>query len=225
MVRSMPYQNFFWEPTGSVKEYEFVILTWGHSDKAAKRWDRGEIVACYLAEKGMKGLIISQRDKTEKYINRKTKKYVDSGNLVFDDNSYDFIDFHNLICKAKFAIFPNTIDAFPKFAMECLLADLPIYISEDLLMGKEIIRELGSNVSFVIDYNDKNIADNIYKEIINYSFVRSPREVWLEKYNFNLLSKQWADEFNRLFGSNYKRLFFMNHINRIKEHNILTENM
>lgn len=220
MSRSMPFKGFFWEPIPKKKEYDFSILTWGPSDKRAKRWDRAKKVIDYLCDKGLKGLVVTQRDHPDKLIKqlddaliRHNKVDVRTGNLPPEQ-------FHQLMCKAKVGIFPNVEDAFPKHIMETLLADKPVVFADDLLFGRDTLRNLGENTTLEIDFKDREQFYDIY-DFIKWPTSVSPRKKWLEKYHFMELSTIWAKEFNKVFGTDYKRLFFMNHISRLKNNNIM----
>ena len=224
MVRSMPYRGFFWESKKMAKPFDFSMLTWGPSDTRIKRWDRGSKICDYLLKKGMKGIIVTQKGKRGDFLNNSIKPYIESGNLVIEDAVFSEIEFHHLMCKAKYAIFPNTVDAFPKHIIESLLADKPIIISKDLLLGRDVLSKLGDSVCSIIDFEKKLFIETIYQIISKEYKGPSPRRTWLERYNFLSLSEQWAKEFNRLFGTNYKRLFYMNHIPRIEENNFNSKN-
>ena len=220
MSRSMPFKGFFWEPVKVDKEYDFSILTWGPSDKRAKRWDRAKEVIEFLCNKGMKGLIVTQRDHPQKLINDLSKKIIQDNQVdIFSGNLTPY-KFHELMCKAKTGIFPNVEDAFPKHLIETLLADKPVVFAEDLLFGTDTLRNLSGNTTLEINFRDKMQFDTIY-DFIKWPTSSSPRKSWIEKYHFTELSQIWAEEFNKVFHTNYKRLFFMNHIPRIKANNIL----
>lgn len=221
MVRSMPYKGFFWENADVEKIYDFSILTWGPSDKIAKRWDRAEKVCDYLCKRGLKGIVFSQRDKEKDFLNEVITPHVETGKLYIYDQDYHYIDFHKLMCRAKYSIFPNAQDAFPKFIIESLLANRPIVFASDLLLGRKILDDLGGSICCKVDFEDESHLEIIYQFISKNAGDKSPREEWYKRYHFNLLAESWADEFNRLFGTKHKKLFFMNHIPRLKEHNLI----
>ena len=141
--------------------------------------------------------------------------------LLIENDEYDEMKFHELMCNARYAIFPNNLDAFPKHIIESILADKPVIVSKDLLLGQNTLSLLDESVRTFVDFEDKECLDIIYKVISKKYVGISPRKSWLERYNFLSLSEQWGKEFNRLFGSNYERLFFMNHIPRVKENKLL----
>ncbi len=221
MVRSMPYKNFFWDAKNNIndKKYDFSILTW-FNDHKSKRFDRAMFLADYLCAHNLKGIIVTQRGKKEDFNKTILKKYIDSGVLFVDDSKYNEIDFHNFFNDAKVSIFPNQIDAFPKHIIESLLADKPIIISADLLLGVKILKKLNKNVVKVVNFNSKSSNKKIMSFIQKNKFIHSPRKEYLEHYSFDKLSKKWAEEFNRLYKTNHQRLFFLNHICRIVESGI-----
>jgi hypothetical protein len=163
-------------------------------------------------------VISSQRDKREKLISNDLRNFVDSGRLVIDDQIYDEKTFHQLMSRSDCSIFPNSVDAFPKHIIESLLSDKRIIIADDLLLGKEVLTEMGDDICLVVDFESNDYREKIYDYLINNKKQRSPRSEWLKRYNFLSLSEQWAIEFNRLFGTKFQKVFFLNHAKRISEH-------
>lgn len=227
MVRSMPFENSFWEPKKE-KRWDFSILT-NVGDNTAKRWDRCIKIIDKLCSNGLTGLVVTQNNDFTKVLRavfskeRIFKKYVKAG-LLYLSSNIDALEFHNLQSMAHVSIFPNACDAFSKNIIENILADKLVIISNDLLIGKSIIApEFGESLDF-----DSHLAQEQCLEIIEEEKTRKTplnnRERWLKKYGFLPLAKSWAVELNKKFHTDCKLAFFMNHIERVKQSNQIPHN-
>lgn len=227
MVRSMPFENFFWEPQKE-KRWDFSILT-TVGDNKTKRWDRCIKIVDKLCSNGLTGLVITQKNDFTKVLRawfskeRIFKKYVKAG-LLYLSGNIDAFEFHKLQSMARVSIFPNVCDAFPKNIIENILADKLVIISNDLLIGKSIIApEFGESLDF-----DSHLAQERCLEIIEKEKTRKTslnnRERWLKKYSFLPLAKSWSAELNKKFHTDCKLAFFMNHIERVKQSNQIPHN-
>ncbi len=211
MVRSMPYKNFFWETAGNLKSVDFSILTWGDDDGGCKQWEKGKKVVLQLLEKGMSGIVFNQRP----IVNIESddlKYWTDGGSLKIINTVLEEKDFFKIADRSKISIFPNENDAFPKFIIESLLSNRPIVYSNKLKFGKGVLQWSGD---VAMEYNFEN-EDSIDK-IITFqkkSEAYNSRKLWLEEFGFDRLSKLWASELNRLFGTNYKQISYLNHEKR-----------
>ena len=72
MIRSMPYETFFWEPEKE-KKWDFSILT-RVGDNNAKRWDRCIKIVDKLCSNGLTGLVVTQRDDFSKVLRARFSK-------------------------------------------------------------------------------------------------------------------------------------------------------
>lgn len=223
MIRSMPFEGFFWKPSEE-KRWDFSILT-SIGDNRAKRWDRCVKIVDKLCSYGFTGLVVTQRNDFSKVLRARFskesifRKYVKNG-LLYLSSFIDLHKFHELQSMARVSIFPNTIDAFPKNIIENILADKLVIISTDLLYGKSVITpEFGE----CLDFNSKSALDRcidiVKKEEMRKTSLNS-RKRWLKKYGFLPLSKSWAKELNKKFGTECKHAFFLNHIERLKQNDI-----
>lgn len=222
MVRSMPFENLFWEPQ-KVKKWDFSILT-RVGDNNAKRWDRCIRIVDKLCSNGLTGLVFTQRDDFSKVLRsrfskeRIFKKYVEAG-LLYLSSYIDHHKFHKLQSMARVSIFPNTCDAFPKNIIENVLADKMVVISRDLLYGKSVITpEFGE----CLDFDSRSSLERCLEIVEKEKMRKSPlnnRQKWLKKYSFGPLAALWAEELNAKFNTDSKLAFFMNHIERIKKMN------
>lgn len=219
--------GFFFKQKDNIapdERFDFSILTW-YGDRKAKVWPDARRVMIGLCEKGYKGIVVIQRGSREavlKDIN--IKKYVDNGLLEVYNAEFDEISFFNVMRRAWIGIFPNQLDALPKHLIECYLTDKPAVISSKLLFGVESLRKLGETVTLVHDFSSPDIVDAIASFIdktrertVESKSIISPREAYLARYDLEHLSQIWAEEINRVFHTNYKRIYFMRHSNRYKE--------
>ncbi len=214
MARSMPYKGFFWPPT-TRKKYDFGILTWGFSDLTCKRWDRGALITQMLCKRGYKGLVVSQRDEVEALYSEELRSYSNTDSLTILKGNYSETAFHSLMSECKVVICPNQIDAFPKFIIEMLLANLPAVISSDLLIGRQVLSKLGEINVVILNFSNLNAEIEKIDNLIAQYAQSTARDAWLESYNFERLTELWATEFNNAFGTKFKKIFYMNHLNRI----------
>ena len=221
MIRSMPFENFFWEPTNE-KKWDFSILTCV-GDNKSKRWDRCVEIVDNLCSNGLTGLVVTQKYNFSKVLRAKFskekvfKKYVKAG-LLHLSSYVENRKFHKLQSMAHVSIFPNTIDAFPKNIIENILADKLVIISNDLLFGKSVISpEFGE----CLDFDSKSALDRCLEIVEKEKGRNTPlnirRKRWLKKYGFLPLAKSWAAELNQKFQTDCKLAFFMNHIERVKQ--------
>lgn len=220
MVRSFPCDGLFWEPIDCDKVYDFNILTVPKIGSKTKRWDRGERVCFSLCKAGFKGVVYSQTGNCLSLISKRLMKYVKAGQLVIRDGGCSPVDFHREACKALCTIFPNNVDAFPKFIIESLLANRVVVISKDLLLGRRVLNSIGESIVIDFDFDTSNYS----KLITSMSRLRKdgvrnvhPREVWLRDYNFKGVSIRWANEFNKVFDTDFRQLYYMNHIPRLEK--------
>lgn len=221
MVRSMPYEGFFWETDANVeKTFDFSMLTWGPSDKVSKRWDRGSRICRSLCEKGLKGLVVTQRGISNELITDELAPYVERGLLTLDDAHYTELEFHHLMDSSRVTLFPNHLDAFPKFIIESLLADRRVVISHDLLLGRAPLSKLGTDAVLAVDFDNSEDMENCAQFVQKHEKVFT-RKRWLDLYGFDALSSLWAKEINEKFGTHYEKLFFLNHLPRIDKANAL----
>jgi len=211
IYRSLPNDDFYWESEKQTKIFDYSILTWGYCDKEAKRWDRIAKIIPTLAKNNLKGIVVTQKDTPEKLIKKAPgfKKIVEEGKLTILPGKMSGIEFNRLMDQSRISIFPNQWDAFPRVMIESLLSDRRIIISKDLMMGKEILSNLGEESCLVLDFDDIEASS---QKIVTY-LKRPPapysiRSQWIEKYSFWPLIHQWAKEFNRVFGTNYKCLYY-----------------
>lgn len=214
IVRSLPYEGNFWEYKGEEKIYDFSMLTWSTPGDKCKRWDRGQKICEYLCGQGLKGLVVNQRGKAEDLLTDKLLPLYNSGLLTLKAAEFDDKEFHSLMSQSRWSIFPNNTDAFPKIVIEELLSDKPIVISNDLFQGKQILSEL--SCVKVIDFHRRDFCSEIAGWVTQLYKGVSPRDAWLEKYNFRSVTRLWAKEFNAIFGTSFKTLHFMNHQERAK---------
>jgi hypothetical protein len=210
MVRSMPYQGNFWNYNGESKIYDFSMLTWSKKNDKCKRWDRGLKVCEYLCSKGLKGIVFNQRGLAYELLSDKLKPYLKTNLLRIYGVTQEF---QTIMNRSKYSIFPNTLDAFPKIIVESLLGNRSILISTDLFQGRSVLSDL--TCVNTINFNEEDYLDRIYNIVSKQYIGESPREAWLSRYSFDKLSNIWAKEFNRVFGTQYKKLFFRNHLDRI----------
>ena len=222
MARSLPFEDYFWPVSKDEKKWDFSILTWA-DDNCAKRWDRCGKIVDALCSKGFTGYVVLQRGDVNEIMKRRFskdrtfKKYVKKGLLMFS-NPIDEKIFHRNMSLARVGIFPNTNDAFPKHIIENILADKFVIISADLLIGKSVVApKYGEILNF-----DSNQGLNICVELVSKERQcrnrRNSREKWIADFGFGSLAKKWAQEINRMFGTDYKRVFYLNHIDRIKNY-------
>jgi hypothetical protein len=220
MVRSFPCDDLFWEPIICEKEYDFNMLTVPKIGSRTKRWDRGEEICFELCERGFKGAVYSQTGNCAALVSERLRRYIQEGRIVIKNGDYSSEAFHEEMCKSLCTVFPNNIDAFPKFIIESLLADRFIVISSDLLLGRRILNGIGEPVVTEIQFNNINFEKlallllNLKKGMFE---AVSPRRLWLNRYNFKCISKKWASEFNRVFGTKFKQLYYMNHSPRLQK--------
>ena len=219
LVRSLPCDGLFWEPVPCTKEYDFNMLTIAKVGSLSKRWDRGEDVCYKLCKEGFKGAIYSQNGNCMSLISKRLEGYVKARRLVVRDGAYSSNDFHKETCKALCTIFPNNVDAFPKFIIESLLADRFIIISDDLLLGRDALKKLGEPIVTEVSFKDLSYRKiiSVLSNLKNGFRKVSPRKAWLEKYDFNHIVQKWAIEFNKVFGTNFKKLWYMNHNPRLSK--------
>lgn len=223
ITRSTPFQGFFWPPEKK-KIWDFSILTKTHGDKA-KRWDRSIKIIKKLCKSGLKGIVVNQGNDLKNFLrnfsldNFALYRFQRKGLLKLI-NHIDHKKFHHLTSMARVGIFPNACDAFPKHILENLLADKPVIISKDLLIGKSVILP---QFGHCINFSKKTALDECYKlvkQIKRRNTEYKSRNKWLEKYGFLPLSRQWANELEKKFDIKAKYAFYLNHINKIKENNI-----
>lgn len=207
--------GFFWEPNKEIeKDLDFSFLTW-YGNNRSKSWSDCKRVTIELCERGYKGVVVTQRKRKEDMLADGFERYVSNGLLEVYDNKFDEKQFHNVMLRAYVGIFPNKSDALPKHAIETLLADKGIVVSPELLFGSQTLGCLGKNVSLLQDFAKDDAIDNIARFIDEFKESEvSPRDEWLRKYDFGHLSRIWADEINRYYGTNYKQVFCMRHICR-----------
>lgn len=204
MVRSMPMDGFFWEPRE--KKYDFSILTQPR-DFVAKRWDRCLRAINKLCSAGLRGIIVSQEGGFPSHPSLTGH----SDRLVLREKMPER-QFHDAVAVARIGVFPNHIDAFPKHLIETILADKPVLVSHDLLMGKCITTPAFGHA---IDFDRGTDLERAAQDMLNKK-EEGKRERWLELYGFIPLAKLWANEMNRQFNRNERMVFFMNHIERIQ---------
>jgi hypothetical protein len=222
MIRCMPFEGFFWEPSKE-KKWDFSILT-RVGDNKSKRWDRCVKIVDKLCSNGLTGLVITQRGDFSRVLKTRSSKerilgeYVKTG-LLSLSGWIEHHKFHKLQSMAHVSIFPNTLDAFPKNIIENILADKLVIISNDLLYGKSVIvPEFGECLDFASD----SVLDRCLEIIEKEKRRKTPlnnRKRWLKKYGFIPLTKSWAEELNKKFKTDCKLAFFMNHIERVKQNN------
>ena len=205
--------GFFWIPAKRW-DADFSILTW-YGNTEAKQWPHAKRITGELCARGFKGILVTQRGEAADMLDDEFRRHVDAGLLELHTGDLPEQNFHALMARARFGIFPNEQDALPKHIIECLLADKPVAISKNLLFGRDTLAELGNDCTLVVDFSATSAVDEIV------AFMRapraagfSPRQLWLERYNFYALSRSWAQEINRLFGTGYERIFCMRHIDR-----------
>jgi hypothetical protein len=220
MVRSFPYEGLFWKHEGT-KSFDFNMLTIPKIGSFSKRWDRGELIARNLCRRGFRGAVYSQTKKSEELATEVLTLYIKNNSLVIRDGGLSSLDFHKEACKSLVTIFPNNKDAFPKFIIESLLADRFVVISDDLLLGRNVLNRLGEPYVTEIRFNNYEDYDKVACLIRNVKGSRynglSPRKEWLDRYNFKKISQYWAKEFNRVYGRVFKQLYYMNHVPRINK--------
>ena len=218
MARSGPEDDGFFF-VDEKKEYDFSILTW-YGDKKAKAYYDAVKICEGLCKNGYKGIIVTQRGKRED-VARHLGKYEKSGLLKILQAEYDGKEFREIMGKAYVGVFPNIQDAFPKHIIECLLDKKCIVISPFLLFGTETLMQLGKEITCVLDMKREESVKRIQefidrsKELLDEGMI-DPRKEWLTMYGFNSLSKMWADEFNRIWGTQHISVYLMRHINRYK---------
>jgi hypothetical protein len=150
MTRCGPLPGgFFWEPPQR-RDADFSILTW-FDDTVAKVWPHARMLTLSLCDRGYRGILVTQRGTAEDMLDAALENHVRSGLLELHTGNLNERDFAALIGRAKFGIFPNQQDAFPKHIMECLLLDKPIIISEHLLFGKKTLENLGADIVCAVD--------------------------------------------------------------------------
>lgn len=227
-TRCAPSINgFFYEQCDDIiedEQFDFSILTW-YGDRTAKVWPDARHVIVGLCEKGYKGIVVTQRGSREDILkDSDIKKFVDRGLLEVYNAEFDEISFFNVMRRTQIAIFPNQLDAFPKHLIECYLTNKPVVISPKLLFGVETLRKLGKAITMVHDFSSPDIVDAIASFIdaartrpVKSEEIISPREAWLSKYDLQHLSRIWAEEINRVFHTNYERIYLMRHTNRYKD--------
>lgn len=207
MVRSMPYFGNFWEPSDE-KVFDYSILT-KVGDNNAKKWDRTVAIVQTLDNAGFEGIVVNQ----DELPNRIPNELRNMKHVLYSPKMPEGM-FCEIQKMARVGVFPNAIDAFPKHIIECVLANKPVIISKDLLIGRSVIfPDYGTMVDFDIP-EGREIAKS-------YVFMkkRKPEELrdkWLAHYGFDALSKKWAQELDRKFGVDAKRVYFLNHIERIE---------
>lgn len=216
MARCGPEEDGFFYVDEN-KTYDFSILTW-YGDKKAKAYYDAVRICKGLCKRGYKGIVVTQRGDIQD-VKKDLGEYEHRGLIEIHKADYDGKTFRKIMGKAYVGIFPNILDAFPKHIIECLLDNKCIVISPKLIFGVDTLRELGKEITFVQDMRKKDATDNISKFIDQSRQILSqgsinPRDVWLAKYNFDNLSSQWAGEFNKLWGTNYTKVYLMRHINR-----------
>lgn len=218
MERSMPLGDFFWEPTYRQQHYDFSILSWGEvekkGDKSAKRWDRAIRIIDRLCSEGLRGIVVLHRENLAASIPVELLPYVHRKLVRFSSASMDLRRFHELMCESRYTIFPNQVDAFPKFMIESLLANRPILVSKDLLHGLSVLDPLGC--VFSMDFTDPDCLSTVADIVRQRYGGISPRERWIEMHSLPKLSSIWAQEFNRVFSTSYQNLYFLHHIDRVR---------
>lgn len=218
MARSGPNVDGFFYNNVRPFDRDFSILTW-YKDRNSKVWQDAYKIIIKLCRAGYKGILVNQRKGNEEILkDRKLKKYIESGYLEVYETMKEK-DFHNIMSRARVAIFPNKSDAFPKHIIESLLQNKSIVISSELLFGVETLQKLGSEITLVQDFKKRGYVDNIVEFIENCrknEGIIYPREIWLSKYSFEYLSKIWASELSKVEGikNEYERIFCMHHIPR-----------
>jgi len=215
MARSMPYEGFFWERSNVAASYDFSMLTWAIDGDKSKRWDLGQKVCDVLCHNGFRGLVCNQRGGIDELKTDKLNPHVKIGSLSFIDARFNAVDFASLMDMSRVSIFPNVLDAFPKFIIESLLGDRHVIVNENIFQGVDVLRSTPC-----IYLNDFETDSGLYKIasiIADRHMKLSPRKVWLRRYNFTHLKKLWAAEFNRLFGTEFNSIYYMNHKKRIAE--------
>lgn len=210
MVRSMPEEDeFFYEPIFKEKEFDYSITTWAF-DNTYKRFDRAIKIIDLLARAGFKGQLFLSRLEQIPPLPPVLGYWQSTGRLKI----YSKLpprDYHREQARAKFGIFPNTIDAFPKACIENILTDKYVVVSHDLLIGKSTITpEIGQIIDFDSPTWESQLLEVMKKEVKT-----SPRAAWLKKYNFEEVSKIWAREINKLLGTNYQQVFYEYHLERV----------
>lgn len=217
MVRSMPYKGFFWNNIlqDSERDYDFSILT-KINDVKNKRWDRCIRIVDFLCERKLRGIIVTQESTWHNV--SVFDKWHKRDYLKLSDNVKEY-DFHQLHCRAHVGVFPNTLDSFPKHMIESVLADKTIIASNDLTMGKRII---DNGFGYLYDFDKRSNWEDIYQAIIDKKMhKKNNRQNYLMLHNFTELSRMWANELNRLFHTSFKRIYFLNHLKRIKENGLI----
>lgn len=217
MARSGPEMDgFYYMNEKNNIDMDFSVLTW-YGDRHAKVWKDAYKTIVRLCAEGYKGILINQRGDNEKIINdKKLKKFIDDGRLEV----YGMLDqrmFHDITCRARVGIFPNRSDAFPKHIIECLLQDKPIVVSPKLLFGVDTLRELGEEIVLVQDFSEKDYLEKIMSFIDKRRNDKeiSPRQEWIDRYEFDKLCIIWAAEFKRVLGEDVsEKIMCMRHLPR-----------
>lgn len=218
MARSGPNVDGFFYNNVRPFDRDFSILTW-YKDRNSKVWQDAYKIIIKLCRAGYKGILVNQRKGNEEILkDRKLKKYIESGYLEVYGTMREK-DFHNIMSRARVAIFPNKSDAFPKHIIESLLQNKSIVISPDLLFGVDTLEDLGSEITLVQDFKKRECVNNIVEFIEKCKRNEGniyPREAWLTRYSFNKLSKIWACELSKVEGikNEYESIFCMHHIPR-----------
>jgi len=220
MARSLPYNGFFWPPSRQ-KKWDFSILT-NIGDNLAKRWDRCLKLIDRLCGAGLTGLVVTQKGDfnrlPKRYFlaSRSLRKLVAKNRLTLL-NHLEPVKFHQLQAKAKVSIFPNSCDAFPQTIIENILADKPVIISQDLLIGKSVI---SPDFGPCLDFDDRQTLGRCQNLILAERKRKKPlknRQHWLKRYSFLPLASAWAQELNRKFKTHCRLAFFLNHLDRVKK--------
>jgi hypothetical protein len=205
--------GFFYEPIKADRTYDFSILT-KIGDNRNKRFDRCIRLIDYLCSRHLRGILVTQSGywRQIRDIQGTFDKYFRMGYLKLEENMGNK-EFHKLMNMAKVGVFLSTLDSFPKHLIETLLSDKPVVISDDMTMGKDIC---------VPDFGIKVTADKTSSYEKTYQFIKeghkkfpNVRLNYLAKYSFDNILRHWAVEINRLFKTNYKKIWMYNHVDRI----------
>lgn len=207
--RSLPLMNgYYYENDNNEREYDFFIYSVIGEGTNIKGYNIATKLIPFLCEKGLKGICLFKGKKIYNF-----EKYTKQGLLKIHYGLLKGKAFPKYASNAKFWIHPNKWDAFPKTIIESLLLDMGSIINKELDMGLNYVKDISS--AFIVDYNDFN---NIYKIIKNTNFEKlTPRKDWLEKYSFHKVGAIWATEINKYFNTDYKELYYLTDLIRIKK--------
>lgn len=205
MVRSMPEEDGFFYIQRTHKKFDYSITTW-LDDRVHKRWDRVLHIIDILSWLGLNGQVFLSRSETLPLSLPTDLRVKFYPKLTFEH-------YQKEQSKSRIAIFPNTVDACPKALIENILTDKPVVISKDLLIGHSYIHK---DIGIKIDFDDRHWGMNVLQFFEEVAESLEPREAWLKRYSFDNVSKLWAREINRLFGTSHRQVFYKYHLDRVR---------